>query len=153
MTLVGHGTVRRQIMGADYKRAATAEEIGVWAELIDEAMRQGAYGCRRILRPNELLQHLEEFDGFGQGHGSFGLASTSPARARATEPWSHTGRHRDRPERESFSQISPVKFAGALAEIDKARMQGARRCSGYGVVDDRQDLPRFSAASLGDVRE
>jgi len=31
-------------MGADYKRAATAEEIRRMGELIDEAMRQGAYG-------------------------------------------------------------------------------------------------------------
>jgi len=28
-------------------------------------------------------------------------------------------------------------------EIDKARMQGADVCSGYGVVDDRQGPARF----------
>src|SRR6266513_1206082 len=35
--LVGHGTVRRQIMGADYKRAATADEIDRMGQLVENA--------------------------------------------------------------------------------------------------------------------
>ena len=43
-TLVGHGTVRRQIMGANYKRAATADEIDRMGQLVETAMREGAFG-------------------------------------------------------------------------------------------------------------
>src|SRR5262245_6801579 len=42
--LVGHGTVRRQIMGPDYKRPATADEIQRMSELVADAMKQGAFG-------------------------------------------------------------------------------------------------------------
>jgi N-acyl-D-aspartate/D-glutamate deacylase len=42
--LVGHTTVRRQILGPDFKRAATAEEIKLMSELISDGMTQGAFG-------------------------------------------------------------------------------------------------------------
>jgi N-acyl-D-amino-acid deacylase len=42
--LVGHGTVREQVMGKDYKRTATAGEIDKMAQLVDHAMRAGAIG-------------------------------------------------------------------------------------------------------------
>jgi N-acyl-D-amino-acid deacylase len=43
-TSVGHGTVRRVVMGADFKRAATAVEITVMQALVDRAMKDGAVG-------------------------------------------------------------------------------------------------------------
>src|SRR5215510_7546710 len=42
--LVGHATVRKQIMGPDYKRAATADELQRMRELVSDAMKQGAFG-------------------------------------------------------------------------------------------------------------
>jgi N-acyl-D-aspartate/D-glutamate deacylase len=48
--LVGHGTVRRQIMGPDYKREATADEIERMTELVSGAMKQGAFGLGSDLR-------------------------------------------------------------------------------------------------------
>jgi len=42
--LVGHGTVRRQIMGPDFRRPATADEIQRMGELVANAMKQGAFG-------------------------------------------------------------------------------------------------------------
>ncbi len=42
--LVGHATVRKQVMGDDYKRAATGAEIEKMAALVDQAMREGALG-------------------------------------------------------------------------------------------------------------
>jgi N-acyl-D-amino-acid deacylase len=42
--MVGHATVRQQVMGKDYKRAATPGEIDQMAHLVDEAMGQGAIG-------------------------------------------------------------------------------------------------------------
>jgi N-acyl-D-amino-acid deacylase len=42
--LVGHAAVRRQIMGPDYKRPATADEIQRMGALVTDAMTQGAFG-------------------------------------------------------------------------------------------------------------
>ena len=42
--LVGHGQIRAQVMGKDYKRFATDEEIEKMKEYIKEAMESGAYG-------------------------------------------------------------------------------------------------------------
>ena len=43
-TLVGHATVRQQVMGDDYRRAATSDEVERMATLVDRAMREGAIG-------------------------------------------------------------------------------------------------------------
>lgn len=42
--LVGHGTLRHQVMGDDYKRAATDEEITEMKKLLRKGLDQGAYG-------------------------------------------------------------------------------------------------------------
>ncbi|MEO5858095.1 MAG: D-aminoacylase [Pyrinomonadaceae bacterium] len=41
---IGHGTVRGLVMKEDYKRATTPEELVALEKLVDEAMRQGAFG-------------------------------------------------------------------------------------------------------------
>ncbi|MGI8990731.1 MAG: N-acyl-D-amino-acid deacylase family protein [Bryobacteraceae bacterium] len=43
-SMVGHATVRRKVMGDDYRRVATPDEIEKMVRLVDEAMRQGAVG-------------------------------------------------------------------------------------------------------------
>jgi N-acyl-D-aspartate/D-glutamate deacylase/CubicO group peptidase (beta-lactamase class C family) len=42
--LVGHATVRRQVMGDDFRRAATAAEVDRMKGLVDAAMADGALG-------------------------------------------------------------------------------------------------------------
>ena len=42
--MVGHATVRRLVMGNDYKRPARADEIAKMAAFVDEGMRAGAVG-------------------------------------------------------------------------------------------------------------
>ena len=42
MTAVGHATIRRQVMGDDYKRAARLDEVARMEALVDQAMREGA---------------------------------------------------------------------------------------------------------------
>jgi len=44
LAFVGHATLREKVMGSDYKRPSTPEEASRMAELVDEAMRQGAVG-------------------------------------------------------------------------------------------------------------
>ena len=41
---IGHGTMRGIVMKEDYKRATTADELAALEKLVDEAMKQGAFG-------------------------------------------------------------------------------------------------------------
>jgi len=41
-TCVGHATIRRRVMGEDYKRVATAEEVAKMSELVEQGMKDGA---------------------------------------------------------------------------------------------------------------
>jgi len=43
-TMVGHGTVRGLVLGADYKRKATGAEVETMKALVDRGMRDGALG-------------------------------------------------------------------------------------------------------------
>lgn len=42
--LIGHNSIRRRVMGEDYKRLATPEEIERMKAMIREGMEEGAYG-------------------------------------------------------------------------------------------------------------
>lgn len=44
ITFVGHATVRRQVMGRDTERPATESEIAAMADLVEQGMREGAFG-------------------------------------------------------------------------------------------------------------
>lgn len=44
LVLVGHATVRREVMGDDFRRAARAEEVAQMERLVAQAMREGAVG-------------------------------------------------------------------------------------------------------------
>ena len=42
--LTGHATIREQVMGKDFKRVATSEEVAKMAQLVDQGMSEGAMG-------------------------------------------------------------------------------------------------------------
>src|SRR5262249_17608618 len=44
LTFVGHATVREQVMRSDYDRGARPEEIARMKELVEQGMREGAFG-------------------------------------------------------------------------------------------------------------
>jgi N-acyl-D-amino-acid deacylase len=44
VAFIGHATVRQQVMGNDYNRAASDDEIAKMTALVDQAMREGAFG-------------------------------------------------------------------------------------------------------------
>ena len=44
LTFVGHGTVRRHVLGDDYRRQASDQELNEMEDLVEQAMREGAYG-------------------------------------------------------------------------------------------------------------
>jgi N-acyl-D-amino-acid deacylase len=43
-SLIGHGTVRKQIMGGSFRRPPSADELADMQHLVDQAMREGALG-------------------------------------------------------------------------------------------------------------
>ena len=52
LTFIGHGTVRRQVLGDDYQRQSSDQEINDMEDLIDQAMQDGAYGLSSGLEYN-----------------------------------------------------------------------------------------------------
>jgi N-acyl-D-amino-acid deacylase len=77
--MVGHNTIRREVMGEDYEREATREEVARMKELVREGMEDGAWGLfagleyrpGRFSTPEEVLELAEvvaEYDGFYIAH-------------------------------------------------------------------------------------
>ncbi len=77
--MVGHSTVRLQVMGADHERPATDDEVARMAELVREGMEDGAWGLgagpeyrpARFSETEELvaLAHvIADYDGFYYSH-------------------------------------------------------------------------------------
>ncbi len=63
--LVGHGSVRTKVMGLDYKRHATDEELAEMREHIHQAMKDGCVGMSAGLDydPDVFAAHEEIVDG------------------------------------------------------------------------------------------
>lgn len=77
--MVGHNTVRQQVMGKDYEREATPEEVARMQQLVKEAMEQGAWGLTagleyrpgRYSNPDEvvaLARMVAPYGGFYAAH-------------------------------------------------------------------------------------
>lgn len=77
--MVGHSTVRLQVMGADHERPATDEEVARMTELVREGMEDGAWGLgagpeyrpARFSETEEIiaLAHVvADYDGFYYSH-------------------------------------------------------------------------------------
>ena len=79
MLLVGHGTVRRRVMGEDVRRPASADEIARMRALVREQLQQGAVGMSAGLEYDpgrwstteeivELAKELPPFNGVYISH-------------------------------------------------------------------------------------
>lgn len=77
--MVGHGTVRGEVMGADYERAATDAEIERMRTLVRQGMEQGAWGLGagpeyrpgRFSTTEEIIalaNVVGEYDGYYYAH-------------------------------------------------------------------------------------
>ena len=77
--LVGHNTMRRLVMGEDYRRRATTEEIEKMKELAVEAMENGAFGFSVGLDPGPghfsdteeivaIAKEVKKYGGFFDPH-------------------------------------------------------------------------------------
>lgn len=73
--LVGHATVRREVMQEDYKRVARPEEVTKMEQLVEQAMREGAIGLSSGLEyevaSNSGTEELVSVAAAAARHGGF----------------------------------------------------------------------------------
>ncbi len=73
MTMVGHATVRELVMGKDYRRKSTPEEIEKMAALVEQGMREGASGLSSGLEYEVgSYSATEELVALAKAAGKFG---------------------------------------------------------------------------------
>ncbi len=119
---IGHSTVRRQIMGTGYKRAATADEIERMSELVKDGMLQGAFGFSSDLtREPSSYSTGEEIMALARAVFRYGGAYVIFPRNDSIKEAVEIGRTQKMPVHVSLAKPS----TSVLGEIDKARKQGA----------------------------
>ena len=135
MTMVGHETVRSLVMGKDYKRAATPEEIARMAELVDRGMREGALGLSSGLEYEvgtyASTDELVELCKAAAAHGGFYMTHVRDEADKAFEAFAEAIEITERAKLPL--QISHIKLATvgvwgkskeAVALFDRARGRG-----------------------------
>ncbi|HLJ54619.1 MAG TPA: D-aminoacylase [Chthonomonadaceae bacterium] len=72
-SFLGHGTVRRQVMGDGYKRTSTPDEVKRMQELVRQEMRSGALGVSSGLEYDPgFYSSTEELIGLARASSPFG---------------------------------------------------------------------------------
>jgi len=172
--MVGHATVRRMVMGEDFKRAARPDEIARMALLVDQAMREGAIGLSSGLEYEvgsysettelvELGKVVSRYRGFYMSHIRDEADRSFEALREAIE----IGERAHIPVQISHIKLGTVsvwrKAADAIALIDAARRRGVdvtADCYPYNawsstitvlVPDKRYDYPPSVEKALADV--
>jgi N-acyl-D-amino-acid deacylase len=136
-TTIGHGTVRSAVMGADFKRAATAAEIGTMKALVERAMKDGALGLSSGLeydpgfyaKPDELI----ELARVAAAYGGYYASHVRDEENEVFAAWSEAidvGRKAGLPVLISHAKLAskPVwgRAADALKLLDEANRSGVR---------------------------
>ena len=135
MTMVGHETVRSQVLGKDYRRVATADEIAKMAALVDQGMREGGAGLSSGLEYDvgsyasteemiALAKAAARYGGFYMTHVRDEAEKTFPAFEEAVRICREGGL----PLQISHIKLATVGVWGrtkeAIALFDKARAAG-----------------------------
>lgn len=135
--LVGHGQIRAQVMGKDYKRFATDEEIEKMKDYIKEAMESGAYGMSVGLdyAPGiycnfeellEIAKEIKKYDGIYSAH------------------WRKTGLRVGTPKKQKkIDGIIETLEIGKQADI---QVQLSHLSTGFDVFPSNNDFMMKSAA-------
>lgn len=150
-TSVGHGTVRRLAMGADFKRAATAAEIEVMKALVERGMKDGAVGLSSGLEYDPgYYGTLDELAALASVIKPFGGVYSSHVRDEENEVFAAWQEAIDVGRRAGVAvNISHMKLASkpvwgqaakALAVID------AGRKAGVSVTGDWYPYPYWQSA-------
>ena len=132
---VGHGTVRERVLGADYKRTATAPEVARMRELVLQEMRAGALGLSSGLEydPGIYSSHEEVVD-VARTAASLGGRYISHIRSEDRAFWSaideiiDVGRQARLPVQVSHTKLAMKSLWGRadslIALLDGARARG-----------------------------
>ena len=136
-TTVGHGTVRGIVMGAEFKRAASAAEIEIMKALVDRGMRDGALGLSSGLEydpgfyapPEEIVELAKVV----ARHGGYYTSHVRDEENEVLAAWSEAidvGRQAQVPVLLSHVKLAskPVwgKTAQALKLLEDANRSGVR---------------------------
>lgn len=135
--MVGHATVRTQVMGKDYRRAATADEIAKMSQLVEQAMQEGAVGLSTGLEYEVgSYSTTEEVIALAQAAAKHGGIYMSHMRDEGDEAFQsiaeavRIGEEAHIPVQISHIKLGTAKVWGKSAEaaklIDKARARGVR---------------------------
>jgi len=119
--LVGHGTIRTAVMGMDYKRRATPDEIEAMKRYVEEAMDSGAAGISNGLdyAPNCYCSMEESYEVVGVVAKKRGIFSSH---------WRRTGL------RQGFGNpglINGIREAIEIAKKTGVKLQMAHLSPGY----------------------
>lgn len=136
-SFAGHGTIRRQVMGGDYGRAATEEEIGEMARLLRRDLDAGALGLSTGLEydpgahaSTDELVALARVAGEAGGRYATHLRSEDRALWSAVDEALGIGRRADVPVHISHMKLAIRRDWGEadrlLARLDAARDSGLR---------------------------
>ncbi|HEY1173576.1 MAG TPA: D-aminoacylase [Verrucomicrobiae bacterium] len=150
-TLIGHGTVRGQVMGGSFKRPPTAAEIAKMQGLVKKAMEDGAVGMSTglIYLPGtfseteelvEVTKAIAPFDGIYVSH----MRSESGGILKALDELFRIAR-----EAGVRAEVSHIKLAGksAWGQTDKvlAAIEAAR-AEGLDITQDQYMYPASSTS-------
>ena len=136
-TAVGHGTVRKLVMGGDYKRAATPAEIDTMKALVDRGMRDGAIGLSSGLEYDPgFYSKTEEMVALGSvvaKYGGYYMSHVRNENEGAFDSWREAievGRRNNLPVEISHIKLGVKPVWGRAAEglkiLEDARREGVR---------------------------
>ncbi|TET71175.1 hypothetical protein E3J39_05110 [Candidatus Bathyarchaeota archaeon] len=133
--LVGHGTIRYKVMGDDYKRHSTEEELEEMKALIRQAMDEGCIGMSSGLDYDpSVWATMDEINDCVKVLKDYEDAVYCPH-------WRRTGRRRD----VKFGDTRSNKVDGILESIDSCRVTGipthlAHLTPGWRLVPEGNDM-------------
>jgi N-acyl-D-amino-acid deacylase len=135
--LVGHGAVRSVVLGADFRRAATPQEIEVMKALVERGMRDGALGLSSGLEYDPgfyaTTDEVVELARIAARHGGYYASHVRDEENRVLEAWREAieiGRRAGLRIDISHAKLASSKVWGrageALALLDEASRAGLR---------------------------
>jgi len=131
----GHGTLRELVMGDDFRRHATPEEIDSMKRLLDKEMRAGAIGLSSGLEydpgiysaPEEVIELARVAAAHGGRYISH-IRSEDRYFWKAIDEIIEIGRVAKLPVQVSHTKLAMIKWWGQgdklIARLDRARAQG-----------------------------
>ena len=151
--LVGQGTVRVKVMGEDYKRHSTEEELGEMKKLVRQAMDVGCIGMSSGLDYDpSVYASMDEINACVEVLNEYEDAVYCPH-------WRRTGRRRD----VKFGDTRSNKVDGILESIETCRITGvpthlAHLTPGWRLVPEGNDMMeemniRTTLKFIDDARE